>query len=419
MTTVAYIANQFPSPLEPYVMDEIEELRARGVRVVCCSGKRAQAGSFQGVRERAFGGETLNLQPLTDAQVVRAVRRLGRAPEACMELLKPVLRELPRIPGRRVRTLGHTVLGAALAEELEQDGVEHIHAHHGYFASWVALVAARLLGIGFSFTLHGSDLLLRADLLAAKLRACRYCVTVSDYNREYILAKYTDVAPSKIVVQRLGVDRVRPATDAFHKPEPRRYCLLAVGRLHRVKDHEFLIRACAALRDASLPFLCWIAGDGEERAALQRQIEDLRLRDRVLLVGHIGRDDLQGYYRHADLVVLTSRSEGLPVVLMEAMAHGKLVLAPRITAIPELVEHGRTGFLYRPGALEDFVESVQWIAAHEDSLLDVGRAAAGHIAVHYDRRRNLQQFADRFLERLAQPESAYASALLQQIQLSV
>ena len=80
-------------------------------------------------------------------------------------------------------------MGAALAEELAPFEVTHIHAHHGYFASWMALAAARLLGISFSFTLHGSDLLRRADLMTAKLKACCFCVTVTDFNRRYILAK--------------------------------------------------------------------------------------------------------------------------------------------------------------------------------------------------------------------------------------
>lgn len=418
MTTVAYIANKFPSSIEPYVMDEISELRRRGVRVICCSGKRV-AQSELGETEREFWNDTRFFQPLSDAELVQAVRRLASDRQVLLQLLKPVIRELPASPGRRVRSFGHTLLGAALAEELAPLGVEHIHAHHGYFASWMALVAARLLGIGFSFTLHGSDLLVRADLLAAKLRACRFCVTVSDFNREHILRNYPATPPSKVLVQRLGVDRVPRPDPPTVAAKQRRFCLLSVGRLHPVKNYRFLIQGCAALRDEGLDFLCWIAGEGPERPALERLIDALRLRDRVLLLGHVSRTDLPGYYRYADLVVLTSRSEGLPVVLMEAMAHERLVLAPAITGIPELIEHRRTGFLYKAGDLTDFVGNVQWILDHKASLAGVERAAAESIAVSYDRRRNLRQFADQFLARIAQPEPAHASSLLQQVQLPV
>ena len=101
------------------------------------------------------------------------------------------------------------------------------------------------------------------------------------------------------------------------------------------------------------------------------------------------------------------------------MAHEKLVLAPAITGIPELVEHGRTGFLYQSGSLPDFVNTVQWILDRKASLTAVERAAAESIALNYDRQRNLRQFAEQFLARIAQPEHLYASSLLQQVQLPV
>jgi glycosyltransferase involved in cell wall biosynthesis len=171
-------------------------------------------------------------------------------------------------------------MGSALAEELAPLHVDHIHAHHGYFASWMALVAARLLGIDFSFTLHGSDLLHRADLLQAKLQACSFCTTISDFNRQYILKNYPSIPPEKIIVQRLGVD---PLLSCPPKPivipsSQHSFCVLAVGRLHRVKDYRFLIDACGALRRQGLDFLCWIAGEGPERSALESQISRLGLR---------------------------------------------------------------------------------------------------------------------------------------------
>ncbi|MGA7445880.1 MAG: glycosyltransferase family 4 protein [Terriglobales bacterium] len=420
MTTIAYIANEFPSSLEPYVIDEITELRGRGAEVICCSGKRVSPTDLS-LAERAFWKETRFFQPLSDGDLVRAVRRLLSDRESLWQLLRPLLWERGASPARRIRALGHTVMGAALAEQLAPLEVEHIHAHHGYFASWMALAAARLLGISFSFTLQ------RADLLAAKLRACEFCVTVSDFNRQYILRGYPNTPPEKIVVQRLGVDRVpswRPLgtaakVEAEAKVECKRFCLLSVGRLQRVKDHHFLIRSCAALRDRGLDFICWIVGEGPERVALERQIMALRLEDSVYLIGHVPRADLTSYYRYADLVVMTSKSEGIPVVLMEAMAHEKLVLAPAITGIPELVEHQRTGFLYQCESLPDFVSAVSWIQANKSSLAGIQRAAAASIAASYNRQRNLRTFADQFLARIPHSDGNYAHPVLQQVQLSV
>ena len=424
MTTIAYIANEFPSPLEPYVTDEITELRRRGARVICCSGKRVSPNHLS-LAERAFWKETHFFQPLSDGELVRAAHRLASDRHHLWQLLRPLLWERGTSPARRIRALGHTLMGAALAEQLAPLDVDHIHAHHGYFASWMALAAARLLGIGFSFTLHGSDLLQRADLLSAKLRACQFCVTVSDFNRQYILRSYPSTPAEKIIVQRLGVDRVLhwptppPAAEAEVEAEQRRLCLLSVGRLHWVKDYRFLIQACAALRDQGLDFMCWIVGEGPERRALESQIAALGLQERVYLIGHVSRTELQGYYRYADLVVMTSKSEGIPVVLMEAMAHEKLVLAPAITGIPELVEHQRTGFLYQSGSLPDFVSAVRWIQANKASLAGIQRAAAASIAASYNRQRNLHAFAEQFLARIQQPDGNHAHPLLQQVRLSV
>jgi glycosyltransferase involved in cell wall biosynthesis len=416
MTTVAYIANAFPSSLEPYVMDEIAHLRQRGVQVICCSGRRVSPNDLS-LAERAFWKETRFFQPLTNHELTHALRRLAGNRLTLWQLLRPLLLERGPSPVRRVRAFGHTVMGAALADQLAPLDVEHIHAHHGYFASWMALTAARLMGIGFSFTLHGSDLLQRADLLAAKLSACRFCVTISDYNRQYILRNYPSTPAEKVVVQRLGVDRVpaSPTTANTVKAGGQRFHLLSVGRLHPVKGHRFLIGACAALRDQGLDFLCWIVGDGPERSALERQVLELGLQGQVFLIGHVPRTDLAGYYRYADLVVMTSQSEGIPVVLMEAMSHEKTVLAPAITGVPELVEHQRTGFLYEPGSVPDFVSAVLWIQANQSSMAGIQRAAAASIASTYNRQRNLRNFAEQFLARIPQSKGNHAHTVLQQV----
>jgi colanic acid/amylovoran biosynthesis glycosyltransferase len=420
MTTVAYIANEFPSPIESYVMDEIAELRRRDVNVICCSGKRVAPDNLS-LAERAYWKETRFLQPLSDDELKRAAGRLASDRRNLWHLLRPLLLEPGASPGFRVRALGHTLMGSALAEQLAPLSVQHIHAHHGYFASWMALVAARLLGIGFSFTLHGSDLLRRADLLATKLQDCQFCTTISDFNRNYILQHYPSIPPEKIIVQRLGVDRVLPwrADSLASATDHGSFCLLAVGRLHRVKDYAFLIRACAALREQGLDFLCWIVGEGPERPALERQVRKLGLQGYVHLAGHVPHADLAAYYRYADLVVITSKSEGIPVVLMEAMSQEKLVLAPAITGIPELVEHQRTGFLFEPGSLASFVIAVNWIYANQASLAGIRKAAAAKVAGSYNRHRNLLAFGEQFLARVPQSGGRNAHPVLQQVRLSV
>src|SRR5262249_18588861 len=137
------------------------------------------------------------------------------------------------------------------------------------------------------------------------------------------------------------------------------------------------------------------------------------LGDEVVLLGHVPRADLEPRYEAADLVVLTSRSEGIPVALMEAMVCGKPVLAPAITGIPELVRHGETGFLYQPGSKEDFVAQVEFIARTRRALGPICRAARRHVLQHFDREKNLRALCDRLQFQLNQEctKTNYATAI--------
>jgi glycosyltransferase involved in cell wall biosynthesis len=194
-----------------------------------------------------------------------------------------------------------------------------------------------------------------------------------------------------------------------------------------VKDHAFLINACAQLHAAAVDFECFIAGEGPERPRLESLILKLGLEGRVTLLGHIQREQIDSLYRGADLIVLTSRSEGLPLVLMEAMARGKIVLAPAITGIPELVIPGKTGFLYQPGLVDDFVSRVLTIhflteterhGRHFSRQLEwVRHGARTHVRHNFDREKNLGSLCDTFLSRITPPVESllHENLVLQQI----
>ncbi len=391
--------------------EEIQELRNRGVEVIPSTVRRPDAAQ-DGSADTDSTPEILCLQPFRLLTLLRALTFAARRWRRIAELVMRVLLRGRESPKRRLKTLLHTWLGAYYAVLLRARGVDHIHVHHGYFGSWIAMVAARLLGVSFSLTLHGSDLLRDGTYLDTKLENCRLCLTISEYNRRYILEHFPATDPRKIVVSRLGVDPPEQAQ------LPRRargahptFTLLTVGRLHAVKDHAFLVRACARLRDRGIDFECAIAGEGPERQRLEVLICKNQLQDRLTLLGHVPWPQMDSVYRRADAVVLTSRSEGIPLVLMEAMVRGKIVLAPAITGIPELVIAGKTGFLYAPRALEDFVAKISFLyemTCHEDryavSQLDwIRHAARVHVLHDFNRSKNLTHFGDRFL-RLIAPE---------------
>lgn len=449
MLTIAYLANQFPSSVEPYVVEEIEELRRRGVRVIAGS-VRPPVNDATGPRETCRA--EITLLPLDASTLLRGLWLSVRRWKRISPLIMRVVFRGREGPLLRMKALLHTWLGACYAVRLRNRRIAQIHAHHGYFGSWIALVAARLLDAGFSMTLHGSDLLLHATYLDVKLENCRFCLTVSEFNRRYILEHHPEVVEEKVLVSRLGVE-VRPEPICL-EARNNRFTLLAVGRLHRVKDHAFLVRACAQLRARGLRFECSIAGEGPERRRLESLIRKYSLEKFVTLLGHVPREQIDSLYARADVVLLTSRSEGLPLVLMEAMARGKIVLAPAITGIPELVIPGKTGFLFESGSQADFVARLLFIHSlniHSEiestdgqcnhdrpnqdrprqarpNILSAARqldwvrhAAQVQVRHYFNRNKNLELFVDLFLQRVTPRTGSirHEDSVLQQIQLSV
>lgn len=284
------------------------------------------------------------------------------------------------------------------------------------------MVAARILGARFSLTLHGSDLLVRADYLDCKLKNCHFCITVSEFNRRHIREHYPEVDPRKLLVHRVGVDL------DFWTPQPvttrnSAFSILTVGRLHPVKNHDFLIRACHELRNAGLKFHCTIAGEGPEHERLENLVRELGLEDTVEFRGQVGCEELRILYLQADAVALTSHSEGIPQTLMEAMAMERVVLAPSITGIPELIADGHTGFVYQQDSMPDFLEKLARIAAAKASLDHLRQQARQHIQLYFNRQRNLHAWAEDFVRHLPgasqKHESCYANPVLQQVQLPV
>lgn len=411
MLTVAYLANRFPAAVEPYVDDEIRELRRRGVDVIPGSVRRLDAAA-NGL-EAGCENEIVYLQPIRIWTLLRALALALRRWRRIACLARRIFLQGGEVPKQRVKALLHTLLGACYAVRLRKRGVNHIHVHHGYFGAWIAMTAARLLNVTYSLTLHGSDLLVDGVFLDTKLEHCQFCATVSEYNRRHILKHFPATRAEKISVSRLGVEVAEPP-ESLRRVNGRRghtFTLVAVGRLHAVKDHAFLVRACARLRDRGLNFDCAIAGDGPDRKDLELLIQKSQLQGWVELLGHVDRSQRDALYSRADVVVLTSRSEGIPLVLMEAMARGRIVLAPSITGIPEIVLPGKTGFLYVPGILEDFVEKVLFLyrlTRAEDraavSALDwIRHAARIQILHNFNRTVNLSRLGDKFLQLIASP----------------
>jgi len=301
---------------------------------------------------------------------------------------------------------------AELARQVRLRDLSHLHAHFATSATTVARLAAHFAGITYSFTAHAKDIfhdsVCEKDL-RRKLHDARATITVSDYNRTNLSDRFRD-QPNRITRIYNGIDLEQFSYSAPAESEP---VILAVGRLVEKKGFPDLIDACAHLEDRGRPFSCRIIGGGEDDAELRARITRLGLSESVHLLGPRPQPEVIAELRRAAVfaapcvVGSDGNRDGLPTVLLEAMALGTPCISTDVTGIPEAIVHGRTGWIvpqHDPVALADALARL----LDDPSLRrDLSRAARAHIERHFDIEKNavlIRSVFDRCIEQ-ARPRS--------------
>ena len=298
-----------------------------------------------------------------------------------------------------LRSLGLVLPAVYLGCELQQAGIERIHAHWASYPTTVALVIRWIFGIPFSFTAHAYDIYLVPQLLPVKVRTAEFVVTCARVNAAY-LEQLAGNASHRIIVNYHGVnlDRFRPRTTV---PDDEVPLIVTCGRLQIYKGHHVLLQACARLRR---PVRCVLIGEGPQRANLEQLARSLGIADRVQFTGPLPQDEVARVYGQASLFVLgsivvtsTGRRDVIPNVLAEAMAMQVPVVATAISGIGELVSDGVSGRLVPPNdpaMLAQVLDELLGDAAQRQRL-----AVGGHRKVleEFDRSANIRALADLFL----------------------
>jgi glycosyltransferase involved in cell wall biosynthesis len=249
----------------------------------------------------------------------------------------------------RLRCAYFFLMAPAAAWNLERQGIAHVHAHFANTPTSVALMAAALTGTPFSFMAHAYDVFVDTLLLPEKLQAAKFVATCSYFNVDYLRQHFPEAKTARLEVVRYGLDPVLfPFRRRTQRQEPP--VILGVGRLVVTKGFHTLVAAMAHLRERGIPALCRIIGDGPEYSQLQHQIAAWQLQDRVELLGRRLPEETKAAYEQADILVMPScvrnnDRDGIPNVLLEAMALGVPVVSTYVSGIPELVRHEETGLL--------------------------------------------------------------------------
>jgi glycosyltransferase involved in cell wall biosynthesis len=371
---VAYLVNQYPQTSQSFIRREIAALESLGCEVHRFTVRPGPADLPDALdrRERELTRAVLNrgaLGLLIDLLIVMLTRP-GRFVAALNDT-----RRLARNSTRGLAIhLAYLAEACALLRMLQRARITHVHAHFGTNSTAVAMLVHSLGGPGYSFTCHGPEEFDSPQALSLGLKAdrARFVAVISSFGRSQLFRWASRQTWEKVKIVRCGLDAAVLGHPAV--PVPDRPVLLNIGRLTEQKGQLLLLDAMAEVVARGHPVELRIIGDGELRSALERRIDALKLREHVSLLGWQDSTRVRDELDACRALVLPSFAEGLPVVVMEALARCRPVIASRIAGIPELVVEGESGWLITPGdaaSLADAMERVLTTPPHR--LQEMGR----------------------------------------------
>ena len=388
---VAYLVSQYPARSHTFILREIQRLRELGFAIHVASVRAADRAFDQlSPEEQEEQRATFCIKAGRAAAVGANFRVLMRHPFAYLRALEYAL----RLGG--LRYLLYFIEAAIFVDWMRRQRLEQVHMH---FTTTVGLIARRLAPMRTSATIHGSDEFLdpHGFHLARKVEAFDLVCAISEYGRSQLMRFSEARHWHKLRVVRLGVDCEVFTPRAFrYNPSP--FEILTAGRLAPVKGFEVLIAAVERLVREGRDVRLRIAGDGDGRVRLEDEAARRGLGGAVRFEGWCPPDQLRALYSQADVFALASFAEGIPVVLMEAMAMEIACAATWVTGVPELIRNEVDGLLAPPGSELDLARALARLIDDSDLRLRVGKSARKRVLEQYDLKINAESLAALFRE---------------------
>ena len=417
---LAMILKGYPRISETFISNEIRLLEELGFHIHIFSMRQPRESfSHKSVKKISASVDYLpetiikSLPHLLHPNLMLAVKRPGVYAGA----LKTALRRFAR--SRRPASIKHLLQAGYLVYHfLPGRSIVHLHAHFAHSPASVTFLASRLCGLPFSFTAHAKDIFTSDPAqLREKIEQAQFVVTCTEYNRRY-LKKLSAKGKTPIHRSYHGID-----TDFFspHEPdepdkaEPEKaesdkkealptepYRVLTVARMTEKKGLPTVLKAIRCLRDQGIRVQHTLIGDGDIREEILRLIDTLDLGDVVRWLGTRPHDVVLGHYRHSDLFVLgcelasNGDRDGIPNVLLESMAMGVPVVATNISAIPELIQHEKTGLLVSPRQPEAMASAMMRLLTDRDLRKGIIAAAKDRVVRDFNNRRLILDLATLF-----------------------
>ena len=356
---VAYLNTQYPALSHTFIEREVSALRRLGLDVQTFSVRRPSEVGVLSADHTAAAADTHYL--LETPWRLAGYVLLGFVIHPWRVTRTIAVAQRHAAPGvaARLRHVNYAMQAVRLGREMYRRGLTHVHVHMANNGAMVALLTCVYnRTIGYSLTIHGSAEFFEVEQGQLKLKAERavFVRCISDFCRAQVMTWTDPRAWANFHVVHCGVDTTAYSSVGRTSDGPLR--LLTVGRMVAIKGYPLLLDACRRLDDQQIPWQLTMVGSGDLVEHLKQQACQLGIGDRIVFPGAVGQDDIRRYFEHSDVMIISSFMEGIPVVLMEAMATQMPVIATNVGGIIELVEHGVNGWVVRAGNSEALADAL-------------------------------------------------------------
>jgi len=400
---IAYLVSQYPATSHTFILREVIGLRKAGMRIATASinaDQRPLAALTADEREERQHTYVVKQHGVAGALLAHAAALL-RHPLGYWRGLQAAGKRSIINPRKTLLNLFYFTEALMIGRWMRKQHTTHLHVHFATAAASVASLAKQVFPLSLSMTVHGPDEFanVQDEHFAEKVQAADFVVCISNFARSQTMQHSSPANWGKLEVARLGVD---PSLYAAARTSSRAapFTMLCVGRLTPAKGQHLLLEAMARLRERGEQVQLVLVGDGPDRVSLQALAQQLQLEEIVTFCGALNQDEVKAAYQRCDAFVLPSFAEGIPVVLMEAMAFGLPCVSTRIAGIPELITDGENGFLTSPSDIEDLVARLHLLIDDPGLRARLGASGRARVCDAYNLDTNITLLDTVFRRRL-------------------
>ncbi|MEW6169946.1 MAG: glycosyltransferase [Candidatus Omnitrophota bacterium] len=394
-STVGYIVSLFPCWSETFILNEIIELKRKGIEVTIFSIRKDLEAFIQEKSKLLIKNTIYPEKPgVFRSFVFWAVRK----PVTLLSIFWLVVSKRYSSSKVLLKNIWCIFVGCYFATIVKKENIKNLHAHFATYPTLVALVISRLTKISYTFTNHAHDIFLEKALLKEKSRDAKAIVAISNYNKQYLDNICQNGVIDKTHVIHCGLDLAEFVNlNVKHKDNT----ILSIGRLTKMKGFEYLIKACNQIKNR-LPVQCRIIGDGPLNDELERLIINLGVRSSVKLKGVTDNSEIKQLLQESAVFIMSSvwdeqdGQDGIPIVLMEAMAAGVPVIGSNISGIPELIQDGQTGLLVEPGNVVDLAKKIELLLNDKDLQARLAKAGRRKVEEEFDIHKSVEKLIEVF-----------------------